>query len=129
MPKGRKRTDADYDRETEEAAKRMNKYPEHLRSARNSKTWSDFLVNIGVKEEIVESKSGSVFWDKVRDRVQEREMPISYRQAAEHGADIETNYYRDTKGRITKTDTGKPVFIYRNMETGRFVSKESLQKA
>ena len=66
MPKGRKRTQEEYDREIEEAAKRMQKRPEHLKAARNSKQWLDFLDNIGVT---VESGSKQDFWEKVRGQI------------------------------------------------------------
>ena len=127
MPKGKKRTAEDYEREIEEAAKRVQKYPEHLRSARTSSIWNDFLVDIGVKPEIVKSKSGNDFWDKVRNRVEEKELGITYRQAAEHGADIETGIFRDAKGKFTKEVTDRPVVLFRSMETGRFVSRKSLE--
>ena len=128
MPKGKKRTAEDYEREIEEAANRMQKYPEHLRSARTSNLWNDFLVDIGIKHEIVKTKSGSDFWDKVRNKVEVRELGITYRQAAEHGADIETGVFRDAKGRFTKEAKGNiPVVSFRSMETGRFVSRKSLE--
>ena len=114
--------------EVEEAANRMQKYPEHLRSARTSSTWQKFLIDIGVKPEIVKSKSGSDFWDKVRNKVEKKELGITYRQAAEHGAGIETGIFRDAKGRFTKEAEGNiPVVSFRSMETGRFVSRKSLE--
>ena len=70
---GKKRTAEDYEREIEEAAKRMKKYPEHLRSARTSRVWNDFLIDIGVKPEIVKSKSGSDFWEQVREQLYTRQ--------------------------------------------------------
>ena len=128
MPKGKKRKEGTPESEVEEAANRMKKYPERLRSARTSTIWNDFLMDIGIKPEIVKSKSGSDFWDKVRNRVEEKELGITYRQAAEHGADIETGIFRDAKGRFTKEAKGNiPVVSYRSMETGRFVSKKSLE--
>jgi len=71
MSKGR---DRDYEREVIEAAKRMKKYPEHLRSARDSDVWKDFLINIGVKEDIVDSSSGSDFWESVREKVDSKHI-------------------------------------------------------
>jgi len=68
-----KRTAEDYEKEIEEAAKRMKEIPEHLRSARTSSIWNDFLVNIGVKPQIVESKSGSNFWNQVREKIYTRQ--------------------------------------------------------
>ena len=122
MPRGRRsRTKEDYEREIEEAATRIKKYPEHLRSARTSSIWNDFLIDIGVKPEIVKSKSGGDFWDKVRNRVEEKELGITYRQAAEHGADIETYERTSSKGKVFTQ------IAFRNMETGRFVSRKSLE--
>ena len=117
----RGRTEEDYEREIEEAANRMQKYPERLRSARTSSIWNNFLIDIGVKQEIVNSKSGSDFWDKVRNRVEEKELGITYRQAAEHGADIES------RRRISSKGTEYTQITLRNMETGRFVSRKSLE--
>ena len=128
MTRNRKRTSEDYEREIEEAAKRMQKYPEHLRAARTSHTWNYFLIDIGLKSEIVKSESGGAFWDKVRNRVEVKELGITYRQAAEHGADIVTGVYRDTKGKFTtKAEGNISVVSFRSMETGRFVSRKSLE--
>ena len=128
MPKGKKRTSADYEREIEEAAKRIKKYPEHLRSARTSKLWNDFLIDIGVKPEIVKSESGSGFWDKVRQEVLPREsVRLPERQIQEHGAEVLTKLYRDAKGQFTKIATDREVYVYRSIETKRIVSRKSLE--
>ena len=62
----------DYEREIEEAAKRMKKYPEHLKSARHSSEWKNFLINIGLEPKAVSSPSGSDFWEKVRNQIYTR---------------------------------------------------------
>ena len=88
MPHGhRTRSQADYEREIEDAAKRMKKYPEHLRSARTSSEWKDFLIDIGVKPEIVNSKSGSDFWKQVREKINPRqqERRTIYQEAKQAG--------------------------------------------
>ena len=74
MPRWRKRTQEEYDREVEEATKRMGKYPEHLKSARTSSTWTDFLINIGVNPQAVDSKQGGDFWNKVREEINPRQV-------------------------------------------------------
>ena len=128
MPKGKKRTAEDYEREIEEAAKRMQKYPEHLRSARTSNTWNDFLIDIGVKPEIVKSKSGGDFWEKVRqDIIPVESIRLPERQIQEHGAEVLVKLYRNAKGQFTKTTTEREVYVYRNIETKKIVSRKSLE--
>ena len=128
MPKGKKRTAEDYEREIEEAAKRMQKEPEHLKAARHNRSWLIFLDSIGVNPNSTRTEKGQGFWEDVRNKVQEKELGITYRQVAEHGADIETGIFRDAKGRFTKEAEGNiPVVLFRNMETGRFVSRKSLE--
>lgn len=55
--------------EIKDAAKRMKKYPEHLRSAKTSKLWQDFLLNIGINPKIIGSQQGERFWQKVRKEI------------------------------------------------------------
>lgn len=118
MPKGRrKRTQEEYDKEVLEAVKRMRKYPEHIRSARQSETWFEFLGDIGVNPDILESQSGQNFWGRVRGQInaEEREMDISQqriieaniRALAERGISVEfgvgkyqRTIYRDIRGRF-----------------------------
>lgn len=64
MPRNKKRTAEEYEKEIEQAAKRMRKKKEHLASARNSDTWLEFLENIGVGT--TETEQGQDFWEKVR---------------------------------------------------------------
>ena len=87
MAKGRKRTKAEYESEIEEAAKRMKKYPEHKKSAKNSQEWSDFLIDIGVNEKVVDSEAGSKFWNDVREEIYTRpaERRNIYKEAREAG--------------------------------------------
>lgn len=70
MPKGKGQRD--YEREIEEAAKRMRKYPEHLKSARHSSEWKQFLIDIGLEPKAVSSQSGSDFWEQVRNQIYTR---------------------------------------------------------
>ena len=82
-----KRKDGTPENEIEEAAKRMEKYPEHLKSARTSDTWNDFLINIGVNPKTVDSKQGSSFWNKVREEINPRqaERRSLYQEARQAG--------------------------------------------
>lgn len=133
MPKGkRKRTQEEYDKEVLEAVKRMRKYPEHLRSARQSSTWFDFLGNIGVNPDTLESQSGQNFWGRVRGEINSQEQAMralrqrlaeaDIRRLAERGISVEYGkVYRGASGRFTSTPTDKPVAIYRDVR-GRFVS-------
>ena len=73
MPKGRKRTEAEYEREIEEAAKRIKKHKEGLTSARDSEEWLEFLQDKGITT--TDSKEGQDFWEKVRDK-----MPVMQRR-------------------------------------------------
>lgn len=64
----------DYPKEIEEAAQRMRKYPECLRSARSSPEWQNFLLEVvGVNPSAVESKSGQNFWNDVREKIYTRQ--------------------------------------------------------
>ena len=124
MPKGKGQRD--YEREIDEASKRMKKHPEYLRSARDSNEWVEFLSNIGIEPQIIESKTGMDFWEKVRSKISERELRFTVRELQERNvAPVVT--YRSTKGKFTKVITDKPVVSYRNKETGRFVSRKSLE--
>jgi len=67
MPKGSKTRD--YEREIEEASNRMRKYPEHLKSARRNDTWYEFLSNIEISQDILDSPSGQSFWDSVQNKI------------------------------------------------------------
>lgn len=64
MPKGRKRTPEEYEKEILEAVKRMRKHKESLSASRNSSDWLDFLDNLGVGT--TDSEQGQDFWEKVR---------------------------------------------------------------
>lgn len=67
MPKGgKKRTNAEYEKEIEDAVKRFRKYPERIRSAYDSEDWQEFLIDIGVNPESV--SSGYDFWESVREK-------------------------------------------------------------
>lgn len=122
MPKGRKRTQADYDKEVLEAVKRMKKYPEHLRSARDNDTWIEFLNNHDVWT--TDTKQGQDFWERVRQELRPTPIPIQFgitqRQLDEANARLEL--YK----RILKSRQAIIREVYRNKETGRFVSKKSL---
>jgi len=112
----RKRTQEEYEREIEEAAKRMKKRPEALGAARSSREWKDFLDDIGI------TNSNAPFWGNVRD-----EIGFTPKRLAEQNIEIETSHlFRDTKGRFIKTPMDKLIILYRHKETGRFVSRKRL---
>lgn len=114
MPKGRKRTKEDYDDEIKNAAKRMKKYPEHLRAARNNSTWLNFLEDIGVKT--IQTPKGGDFWENVRSEINKPEQIWSPQQLIERGA---VSITRESK-------YGKKWYVYRNIDTGQFVSPKTL---
>lgn len=117
MPKGRKRTPEEYNKEIEEAAKRMKKRPEHLKAAKNSKDWFNFLGNIGID---VDTTARRDFFNKVQNEIRPRRIipvpltreykPISFDRALIK----EAHYVR--KSGTTQT-------VYHSAETGRFISR------
>lgn len=122
MPKG-KRSKRDYEREIEEAANRMMKYPEYLEAAMFSQDWQDFLLNVvGVNPDAVLSKAGKDFWASVRDKMPEKDTGYTTRYLEEQNVTIVTGVYRDAKGRFTNKPTERPVYSYKDLETGQFRS-------
>lgn len=104
MPKGRKRTKEEYEEEVEEAAKRMKKYPEHLKAAKNNTTWLTFLDNIGVAT--TETKQGQGFWDRVRSKI--KPTRPTWREPYINPATKQTSY-RDKSGRfVSPASIGAP---------------------
>lgn len=133
MPKGN-RGKRDYEREIDEAAKRMQKYPEYLRPAGLSKEWHKFLLDVvGIEPKNANSSAGAGFWENVRDNIIQKETGgFTTRELAEQG--IERFVYtkkvqaRDAKGHFTSQVIGqKEVVVYRYYETKKFV-KISLLK-
>ena len=127
MPKGgRKRTQAEYEKEIIEAAKRIQKYQEALKSARQSETWFDFLTDIGVNSDILESKQGKDFWNDVARNITGKEPAVhpTARQVAEANSQVEqVRYKREFKGgRIGNVS----YTVFRNKTTGRFVSAKDI---
>ena len=127
MPKGKRKT-RDYDREIEEAAKRMHKYPEYLHAASDSEEWRNFLLDIGVNPEIVKSSSGRDFWEKVRDKVTITETGYTVRGLAEQNVRMITGVFRDARGRYTAQVTDQPIISYYHEPTKRFISPVFLEK-
>lgn len=122
MSKGRKRTHADYEREIKEAAKRMKKWPEHKRSARDSDTWKEFLQSIGI------TNSDAGFWQDVRREIKPLRIssiqPLTQRQLNENLVKV-IKTYRDEKGHFTSKKTDHPVYSYWNRQSG-FVKRINL---
>lgn len=89
MPKGnRKRTEEEYEREIEEASKRIRKHRENITSARDSDTWIDFLTDtFGVSPQAV--NNGQDFWESVRQDIlqydREEVRKLKYRELREQG--------------------------------------------
>lgn len=75
MPHGRKRTQAEYEREIEEASKRIRKKRENIKSARDSDTFRDFLTNtFGVSPQAL--NNGADFWESVRENVHQYDREV-----------------------------------------------------
>lgn len=118
------RKDGTPEKEVEEAADRMEKYPEHLKSARKSDTWNNFLINIGVKEDIVKSKSGNDFWARVRNKIEDRQVPIKPAVSRREFLAILT--LAGITEEVVMSRYNKPQIIHRGAG-GRFVSVKSYQ--
>ena len=121
MPKGGKRKRGTPDSEVEEAARRMEKYPEHLQSARSSRKWQNFLEGIGI------TTGKADFWEAVRDKVYIDRTGFTERTLAEQGIVIAEGLYRGVGGKFTSEVTDRPIVSYRSFTTGRFVSKKSIE--
>lgn len=149
MPKGKKRTAADYEREIEQAAKRMEKYPEYLEAADRSNAWKQFLLDNGLNPAAV--SSDKPFWEDVREKVisnhidyymrepegggfggglSERERLIeelsslTISEIAMEGLKAEI-YYQKRVGNLivnTNEENNSPVVVYRNSK-GQFARK------
>lgn len=118
----------DYEKEIEDAAERMKKYPEHLEHARENNIWIDFLTdNVGVNLSSVESDKGSAFWENVRSKILEKDTGFTARELIEANVELMTGIYRNAKGQFTKSPTSKPVYSYRSLETGKFVSPKKIR--
>lgn len=122
MPKGRSRTQADYDEEIEKTANRMRKKPEALRLARYSSTWYTFLEELGID---TSSSARQDFFGKVRDKLSPpvrvdawssylQERNISAQKLERERITIERIHYpskektqvifRDARGRFAKQE-------------------------
>lgn len=125
MARGKKGTP---ENEIEDAAKRIKRYPEHLRAASSSKEWNSFLLDIGINQDIVESDKGNKFWQKVRVRIIEDETGYTEKGLAEQGIVRVAGIYRGAGGKFTTTPTDKPVLVFRSYETGKFVSPKNIER-
>lgn len=125
MPKGKRRK-RDYEREIEEAAKRMRKYPEYLEAAMYSEDWQDFLLNVvGINPDSMDSKAGKEFWENVRDKIPEYDVGYTTRYLEEQNVEVVTGVFRDEHGKFTSEVTEKPVYTFRDLESGQFRSPKS----
>ena len=80
MPKGRKRTPEEYEREIEEASKRIRKNKENIKSARDDDTWQDYLLNVfGASPQSV--NAGQDFWDSVKERTLQFDREVARRSS------------------------------------------------
>lgn len=86
MAKGKGKRD--YPQEIEEAAKRMRKYPEHLKAARTNQTWIDFLIDVaGVSPDTTTSTKARNFWGQVKEKIEpeQAERRSLYKEARQAG--------------------------------------------
>lgn len=138
MPKG-KRKSIDED-EIEDAARRMQKHVEHLRAAGSSVAWVEFLENIGVNPDIMKSKTGGNFWENVRQVLKPIPKYVPARDKLGRFRKPDIPYQKQPKVRpptyaprelidrgikqevIHRESTDKPITVFRDMDTGRFIS-------
>ncbi len=129
MPRGGRRKKGTSEKEVEEAAERMRNYPEYLGAARDSDNWIEFLDEIGVYPESLQA--GRDFWEEVRGNVIEEITGFSPRKLAEANAEIVSGklIYFDESGKFTteEQEGQEPIISYRSKETGRFVSRKSIE--
>lgn len=117
----------DYEKEADEAIKRLKKHPEYLEASMNNKKFLDFLDNIGVNPDTYESEKGGNFWESVRQKIEEREIGFTASQLTEVKVKIITGLFRDTKGHFTTTKTDKPILSFRDLSTGKFIGKRGIK--
>lgn len=125
----RRRTQKEYEFEIAEAAKRMKKYPEHLRSARDSEVWYQFLINkVQINPDTIDSTAGMKFWEDVRNEIKGQEPQVfTERQILLQKIEVterELTMQRLDVAEYTRGKQGKTQIVYRDVETGKFVSKK-----
>lgn len=107
MPKGgRKRNDAEYAKELQDAINRINKKPEARKNAGNSEAWQEYLQDV-LGMSLTDNAQG--FWENVRQGVAHE---VTNEIATKHNA----RAYEYQTGHIT----------YRSNTNGQFVSYQSL---
>lgn len=109
MPKGRKRTKEEYDKEIIAAAKRIGKKREARQAAKGNTTWINYLLDVlNVNPDAVESDAGSKFWKSVREEISPPLPAPTQRQLTEARATVYQNpetrqvSYRASTGRFVK---------------------------
>lgn len=127
--KRRKRTAEEYEREAEEAEKRLRKYPDRLKSATDSDTFIDFLADIGVYHRAI--SGGSDFWESVRGKVIEKDTAPIPKQGEKAKSGLFTErQLAEARVNITSWTTkhGKVQVRYRDYETGKYVKRSDIEK-
>lgn len=106
MPRGGKRKGGTPEEEVDDAASRMRKRPEHLKSARSSEAWQGFLSDLGIMTREAD------FWERVRDKIYVDPRPTVkfVLKMQERGVSVE---YIVKRGYA----------IHRDMKSGRFTKK------
>ena len=126
MPKGKKRSQADYEREAIKAVQRFKrKYGDTaIKASINDARWIEFLKEIGVQT--VEAS----FWSDVQDRMkilappQRPEEKATQRQTRRE-LSIPKGILDDYNADIARFNIySKPIIAYRDKATGRFISSK-----
>lgn len=130
MPKGgKKRTNAEYEKEIADAVKRFKKYPERIKSANDSDDWIEFLKSVGIYENSIEA--GSDFWERVREATlidtqsiiggHSRRSMISSLYKVAKNASVYIDTYES--GSVYREVYSGYRAVHRDMKTGRFTKK------
>ena len=134
MPKGRrrKRTEEEYDKEMLDTIKRIKKkHPEYLKRAKDSDIWIEFLAGIDIT---LDTDAKADYFERVREAIAPLEVkpritdfrPIVYTKAL---IKPEMSYRDPVTNEFTGKVTAKAHVVYRDAETGRYIShKEGLKR-
>jgi len=128
MPKGgKKRTNAEYEREAEQAIKRFRKYPERLLAAQDEDSWSEFLRNIGIHE--VNIENGSDYFEMIREKTLKSidsapDYRVSRLDRIESNRKVYIDYMKSTpEEQVYREVYSEKKIVYRNMKTGKFTKR------
>jgi len=95
--------------ELNDAIERMRKKPEAIKAAKDTPAWREYLDNLGIHENAINSDNGSKFWERVRENVGVQQD--------------DKGQYRDARGRFARNPNARPP------EPRRFVTDRAIAEA